>query len=259
MGSHPLHNHVIIEQSEFFNLRSQHVNAEFLIKIWLPESYSTNENRYPVLYLLDGDFAFGMATDIVQYMIWGKHIPELIIVSPSYGTKGEGNQRGRDFLYTPVSFLTNITPGGDNFMHFLVDELVPEIDTRYRTVPDDRTLEGYSGGCWFLMQAIFKAHPVFKRMIGVDGCGPEEVFDLEQKYADTHSDLPLRLFLSSREEEGCECQFIKKLNSRNYPNLMAEFYYQDAVGHFTAPADGLVRGLVAVFEGNNEQTKSVIE
>ena len=253
MGSQSLPDHVIIEQSEFFNLRSQHVNDEFLIKIWLPESYSTSEKTYPVLYLLDGDFAFGMATDIVQYMIWGKHIPELIIVSPAYGTKGDGNQRGRDFLYTPADFLPNTTPGGDKFLRFLVDELVPEIDARYRTIPGDRTLEGYSGGCWFLMHAIFEAHNIFQRMIGVDGCRPEEVFDLEQKYAETHSDLPLRLFISAREAEGCECQFIKALNSRNYPNLVAGFHYQDAAGHFTAPADGLVRGLVAVYEGWQER------
>ena len=69
----------------------------------------------PALYLLDGDHAFAMATDIVQYLIYGGHIPDLIIVSPAYDSKkapdeGGKNMRDRDF---------DMTPEGDQYLEFL--------------------------------------------------------------------------------------------------------------------------------------------
>ncbi len=98
---------VAIENSQYFKLFSPTMQEDYYIKVFLPDGYDKSNKKYPVLYLLDGDHAFAMATDITTYLSYGKHIPELIIVSLSYNDKagpdqGGRNQRRRDF--SPVSW-----------------------------------------------------------------------------------------------------------------------------------------------------------
>jgi hypothetical protein len=76
---------VPIANSQLRHLRSTIVGQDYQIKIRLPENYANSTSLYPVLYLLDGDHAFAMSTDIVQYLIYGQLIPDLIIASTAYG------------------------------------------------------------------------------------------------------------------------------------------------------------------------------
>jgi hypothetical protein len=251
---------VQIERSEQIALHSEFVRDDLIIKVWFPDEYTTSGRRFPVLYLLDGDFAFGLATDIVQYLIYSRLIPNLIIVSPSYGTKtdvrqGGKNNRGRDLLHSMPDWARELPGwnqsiyGGAQFMQCLLYEILPIVEANYRIDPTDRTLFSFSGGGYFLTHALFETDGIFRRMIQVDGCREDEALALEEQYAQTHQDLSIRLFVSSRTLEGCERKMVDRLNTRGYPNLAVELYYQDVADHFAAPADGLTRGLVAIFRG----------
>jgi predicted alpha/beta superfamily hydrolase len=98
---------VHIANIELHELYSHIVRQKYLVKVRLPERYSESTASYPVLCLLDGDHAFAMATDIVQYLLYGEHIPDLIIVSPVYGSKdtpeyGGTNMRNRGLAPFPA-------------------------------------------------------------------------------------------------------------------------------------------------------------
>ena len=100
---------VPIANSQLRTIRSSIVGQEYQVKIRLPEDYAGTTKLYPVLYLLDGDHAFAMATDIVQYLIYGQHIPDLIIASPAYDSKklpaeGGKNMRDRDLIPFPTPY-----------------------------------------------------------------------------------------------------------------------------------------------------------
>ena len=114
---------VPIMNSELRNIVSSINGQDYQIKIRLPEDYASSTTHYPVLYLLDGDHAFAMATDIVQYLIYGEHIPDLIIVSTAYGSKkapreGGKNWRGRDLVPFPLADI-DMTPGGVQYLEFM--------------------------------------------------------------------------------------------------------------------------------------------
>jgi enterochelin esterase-like enzyme len=249
-----------IERSESFDLHSEYAKDDYVIKVWFPDDYEGSNQLFPVLYLLDGDFAFGMATDIVQYLIYGRHIPNLVIVSPAYGTKkgpdeGGSNKRGSDLLHTMppwagiIPGLSEVPMRGAQFMQCMLHEIIPTVETRYRIDPTDRTLSGYSAGGMFVTYALFQTEGVFTRMVLVDGCRDDEMPMLEEQYAATHTDLSMRFFMSSCPGQNCEGQLVERLKARGYPNLHAEYFCQEVAGHFAAPADGLARGLVAVFKG----------
>ncbi len=45
-----------------------------------PASYASGEKTYPVIYILDGNFNFGMAADLTHLLAYGPDVPDLIIV-----------------------------------------------------------------------------------------------------------------------------------------------------------------------------------
>jgi predicted alpha/beta superfamily hydrolase len=247
---------VPIANSQLRHLQSSIVGQEYQIKIRLPEDYAETTTPYPVLYLLDGDYAFGMATDIVHYLIYGAHIPDLIIVSPAYGSKnppeaGGTNMRSRDFapFQTPYS---DVTPGGEKYFEHFEQELIPFIEANYRVMPNDRTLWGYSFGGIFTTYALFRKPELFQRYIITDGI-IEPTLALEESYAAQHSDLPIKLCISapSKQDEintaKLSAELFKKMASRNYASLQIEFAALNDIGHFAVGAEGLTKGLVAVF------------
>ncbi len=242
---------VSIANSQLRHIRSSIVGQEYQIKIRLPEEYSDTTTLYPVLYLLDGDHAFAMATDIVQYLIYGKHIPDLLIVSTAYDSKkapheGGKNMRNRDLVPFPTPY-TDMTPGGVQYLEFFQQELIPFIESNYRVVSNDRTLSGYSFGGLFALYALFEKPSLFQRYIITDGF-ENEYFRIEKTYAEQHTDLPIRLFISAPPSDVGSKEFFDILNARHYTNFRSEFVLLNDIGHFAVAAESLTKGLVSVFE-----------
>ena len=61
-------------------LHSAAVGDDYLLDVWLPESYDGSALRYPVLYVLDSPGLFGLAVGIVMTHVWEGMLPELIVV-----------------------------------------------------------------------------------------------------------------------------------------------------------------------------------
>lgn len=243
---------VPILYSQLRQIKSSIIGEEYQVKIRLPENYENSEINYPVLYLLDGDHAFGMATDIVQYLIYGRHIPDIIIASPAYGSKlapYEGGKNMRDGDLNPFPEpLDNVMPRGIEYLEFLERELIPFVESNYRVKPNDRTLWGYSYGGYFTLYVMFQKFNLFQRYIFVDGFDPK-YFDIEENFASHHTDLPIRFcLLAPPGDKGKdETKFFNTLTGRNYPNFKSEYVELNDIGHFALPAEGLTKGLVSVF------------
>jgi hypothetical protein len=243
---------VPIANSQLRHIESSIVGQDYQIKIRLPEDYASTTARYPALYLLDGDHAFAMATDIVQYLIYGEHIPDLIIVSPAYDSKrapneGGKNMRNRDLAPFPTPY-TDMIPGGVQYLEFIQHELIPFVESNYRVAAIDRTLSGYSFGGIFALYALFQKPDLFQRYIIVDGFD-EKYFEMEKIYAAQHTDLPIRLFISAPAGQwGSDLsKLLDTLNGRNYINFHSEYAQLNDLGHFAVSAEGLTKGLVSVF------------
>ena len=241
---------VPIANSQLQNLKSSIVGREYQVKIRLPEDYASTTILYPVLYLLDGDHAFAMATDIVQYLIYGQHIPDLIIASPAYDSKklpaeGGKNMRDRDLIPFPTPY-NDMTPGAGPYLEFFEQELIPFVQSNYRVMPNDRTLWGYSSGGVFALFALFEKPHLFQRYVIVDGF--DDIFlKIEEAYAAQHSDLLARLCISAPPSDVDSKKLFDLLNRRNFTSLRSEFVQLNDLGHFAIGAEGLTKGLVSVF------------
>lgn len=138
---------------ERFTLDSTAIpGRRYHIHVRLPEDYARNpEARYPVVYLLDGDSLLPMLAPLHLFMTYEDSVPEVIMVGIGYGTFGEGNRRGDDYRIPLPGGTVPQGGGAPAFARMLRDELVPQIDARFRTDPERRILMGQSMGGQFVL------------------------------------------------------------------------------------------------------------
>lgn len=127
---------------------SQHLARPRNVSVWLPPGYDESDERYPVLYLHDGQNLFDAATaafgvewqvdETATRLIEADQIPAAIIV-------GIWNTPDRMDEYT-VTKDRRLERGGRglDYIHFLTSELKPLIDRTCRTMPEQDTT--YIGG-----------------------------------------------------------------------------------------------------------------
>ena len=248
---------VTIANSEQFTLYSSNTQQEYKIYIHLPMSYSRSDTTYPVIYGLDADIGFGMSSEMSKLLSFREEMPEVIGVGIAYGAYPgqEGNNRMRDF--TPTVDEKYPTSGGaENFFKFIHDELIPVIDSKYRTNPNDRTLSGASLSGLFSLYVLFEHHGIFKRYkISSPSLWWDDdvTFANEKKYAENNSDLPANVFLSVGDVERTAESWknlVQILEDRNYKSLILTTMIFDDAPHLTACILAGVRGMKAIFSSD---------
>lgn len=147
-------------------------NEERNVYVYLPESYEQCPyNRYPVLYMFDGHNVF-FDSDATYGKCWGMKEYMDITNTPLIIAAVECNHspdHGRLKEYTPFSFFEpgfgRIEAKGKLTMNWFVHTFKPEIDRRYRTIPDrEHTfIAGSSMGGLMTLYAILGYPQYFSR------------------------------------------------------------------------------------------------
>lgn len=164
-------------------------------KIWvyLPNITGDMQNsrqRYPVLYLLDGEGHFSSVAGMIQQLsqVNGNTIvPEMIVVAIP------NTDRTRDLTPTHIesdlpmmdSGSSKNTGGGENFASFLQKELMPYVDSLYPTQPF-RILVGHSFGGLTVMNILTNHTKMFNAYIAID---PSMWYDKERFLKTTQQKL----------------------------------------------------------------------
>lgn len=246
---------VSLFHSEARVLASSIVDTEYDISVGLPPSYLDSDKTYPVLYLLDGNICFGMATDTVTALTFGQEVPELIVVGIGYHITSYadwGSNRTRDYTATAREDAPG-SGGAAQFLAFVETELIPFIDANYRTDPEDRAISGYSHGGQFVLYALLSRPGLFNRY----ACGSPSIywddramFRREEAFSQNQSQLPVKLFISVGSLESFEPDvrdFVEALKSRNYKGLDLTTVVLEDETHLSCLAPAFVRGVRAIY------------
>ncbi len=142
-----------------FTIKSETLGEERTIIVRTPPGYERNGQRYPVLYLTDGNAHIGHTGPTIEYLSRAGRMPELIVVAIT------NTDRTRDLTPTNASMWRAdgteaklpTSGGADKFLKFIETELIPKIEASYRTQPY-RVFAGHSFGGLFALHA-FLTHP----------------------------------------------------------------------------------------------------
>jgi predicted alpha/beta superfamily hydrolase len=240
-------------------LHSNFLNEDREYWVSLPESYhivGSSYKRYPVLFLLDGKAHFRSITGMVNYMSSGYNgnirIPEMIVVAI------QNVNRRRDL--TPDKIITkreNDSGGGDSFLSFLEDELIPELDQKYRTDPY-RILFGHSLGGLLATHAYMKEKTLFNAFIAVDpSFGTWDANTMDKKL-DAVTDQSFDRFIyiatanwgkrNSRNRDR-HVRLYEALNSKCEGEFPAKLEYFENENHGSVPLIAFYNGISTIFEG----------
>jgi predicted alpha/beta superfamily hydrolase len=153
--------------------------------------------------------------------------------------------------------------GAPKFLEFLLDTLRPALSREYR-MSGEHVLFGDSAGGFFCMYALLSSPGSFDKYI----CGSPslywgdyELFRMEQSYAQTHKDLPAKIFFGAGEAEVLEggpisavgivssmTRMAEILESRGYPSLKLSVRLFPGVDHESAVVSNLTWGLRTSWE-----------
>lgn len=247
---------VTLPNTEVRQLKSSATGRNYDIYVRLPDEYEQDTGKqYPVIYSLDGQWDFKMLDSICGGLVYDKFMPEVIIVGITYsGDDADyGALRAKD--YTPVRDLFFGGAGdGPKFLAFLKEQLIPFIESNYRTDPSQRVLMGSSFGGTFTLYALFSDPTLFQGYIAgspVVVYGNRFAFQQEAEYASSHADLPVRLFISVGGAEELAYpveEFMQVMRDRNYQGLLLETLTVEGEGHASNKPESYNRGLRFIFQ-----------
>lgn len=258
---------VTLPGSDTWTVTSQMNGQEYRIFIKIPKGQENTP--LPVIYLTDGNLNFQMTCAIFAELVGDQYIKPAIIVGIGYllnEYEAYEDLRARDFTHTTIAPLPDIkaafpsgTGGAAKFLRFLVEELKPMIDLKYKTLSNDSTLVGHSFGGLFALYALFQEQAPFQRyIIGSPAISWDNsrILDQMAKFCDGRTDLPARVFMGVGDKEDSHYlvkpmqALVEKLTQYKFPNLMLKSQLFADETHRSVIPFFISRGLRAVMESN---------
>ena len=149
---------VRLENGVALSFESSVMGEPWTIHVALPTDFDP-ERSYPVVYHFDGTPHFALVSGLAHYLTLYEAAPPLIVVGIE--------QHSRSYeLIPPVAeetasrYPNTRIGGGDQFLRFLSDEVIPLVDAQYSTAPF-RVLAGHSNGGLFALYALAERPDLF--------------------------------------------------------------------------------------------------
>ncbi len=254
----PMPQPVPIFDSALHTLEHTSAGRPYTLSVWLPPTYNeTPAKSYPVVYLLDANTLFGMAASTALALELYHEIPDVIVVGigiPMRQYDDWGQHRARDFTPTVDPDEPDSTGEGPRFLQVLQTDVIPFIDTRYRTTPGDRTLFGYSLGGLFVTYVYLQSPGLFERYVAgspVLSFNHRLVFTLARATPTATLALPTHLVLSAGAHEAeyraTNDAFAQLLRERTGDSVRLSVLVFDGETHSSGIARAFSHGLKTVF------------
>jgi predicted alpha/beta superfamily hydrolase len=244
---------VQIMGSEVRTLTSKETGRAYDLYIHLPAA-PTNGKKYPVVYVLDGQWDFKLMDSVYGGLFYDKFVPEMVVVGITSSGENPNHDSLRAMDYTPTA-VTHLPGSGDGpkFLAFLKKDVMPFIEKEYNGDPSKRVLMGSSLGGLFTLYTMFTEPGLFYGYIAASpAVTHDDGYSLKQekKFAEGRKDLPVRLFISVGSVEGLTQpvkDFIQAMKGRAYKGLKMEDRIIEGERHSGNKPESFNRGLRFIF------------
>ncbi|HEX8018068.1 MAG TPA: alpha/beta hydrolase-fold protein [Flavobacterium sp.] len=234
-------------QKTFDNIKSEKLGTERRITIGLPASYETSPSKkYPVLYLLDGDYLFDPFLGAINYGVYWDDLPEMIVIGIHQNHDGERFDDSTIDQNVGVPFEK-----GAEFYEFIGAELLPYIEKKYRTAPF-KIIAGHDITASYINFFLYKDRPLFNGYICLSPeLAPKMEIRIAEKFAQVKE--PFFYYLSAGEGDIKKIKEpIEKLDSNikvaNNPLVSYKYDVFKNATHYTEVLHSIPSALYHIFE-----------
>jgi len=245
------------ETPERIVVKSQVLGEERTVLVRVPQGYArATGQRFPVLYMTDGDAHIQHTSGTVSFLARNARMPEMIVVGIT------NTDRTRDLTPTHVAQAPDnpnarfpTSGGADKFLKFIETELIPFVESKYRTQPF-RALAGHSLGGLFAVHAMMTRPELFNSYIAVSPSLQWDNFvliDRAKEFFKARKDLNRTLFTSLGNEPGdigdAFGLFREVLGKQQVPGFVWEAVRYEDEDHGSVVLRSHYAGLRKVYDG----------
>jgi len=218
-----------------FVIHSKIMNDDRDIQVYLPDSYTTSDKKYPVLYILDGQRYFLHGVSLHKSFVEFRHSPEFIIV----GISKKRSERNRNFSVDSKKYL-----------EFIQKETIEFIDQRFRT-SKKRLLFGWAYGGGFVIQTMTTNPDMFDAYIAASPFPLNNKINMVDSLLSKKVNFDKLLYFTSGSDEGVVKIGTSKLNTllmNKAPKTMPWIFRElEGEQHRSTPFSTLYHGIKEYF------------
>jgi predicted alpha/beta superfamily hydrolase len=261
---------------EKYTLKSSFNQKNYNLQVALPKGYgkADTSKKYKVLYVLDGNYSFGIYHSARAMMELGKELEELIIVGIDTESETEKDWLiNRHFDYTLThnpeadklwSKLLNLpenklhSGGAALFLSTLEMDIIPFVERNYHTTME-RGLTGHSLGGLFTAYCLFTKPGLFSKY-GINSpslwWNDFEINKIENNFFINSAPVNANVFFSVGGLEGDMMteplkKFGETLALRHYTGLKIESQIFEKETHLSVPMASSSRTLKMLYPAIN--------
>lgn len=157
----------VIPEHQTFTIDSKEVGEKRTMNVWLPPNYAESKDSLTVVYMPDGGIQedFPHIANTIAELVASKKIKPVILVGI------ENTQRRRD-LSPPTNVeedkkIAPVVGESAKFRAFLQNELIPEVNKRYRTT-NEKGILGESLAGLFVVETLMLHPEMFDFYVAFD-------------------------------------------------------------------------------------------
>ena len=243
---------------ESWTIESEALGATRTYNVWLPPSYATSDERYPVLYVIDGGLEqdFHHISGLAQLGSVAAMFREVIVV----GIETKDRQSELTYRSDDAEHIKEFPTHGhsDSFRAFIRDEVMTKVNARYRTSGED-ALIGESLAGLFIAETFLKAPDTADIYIAIS---PSMWWDRESLGKGSRADLKAmqaserKLYLTIANEGGMMRRgvlaLVTALKAEKAPGLAWTFSDRPDLEHSTIYHREALEALVWAFKKDDE-------
>lgn len=229
-----------------FTIKSAILHQERKITLVLPRYYDTDtDQRFSVTYVLDGNSK--QVLNLISSSF--NYLSDYAGATPGCITVGIHQLQRREEL--------SETDYGDKFLAFITEELIPYVDSHFRTT-SSRTFLGHSNGGRFVLYALLKKSGSFTNYIAFSPSftAAKEAFyrnGLDELFLSMQSSKKLYIAIGNTgENEGAYLKSLDRiaevLERKKHDSLHVLIERMDGITHDASPAFGIPHAVLFIFE-----------
>ena len=225
-------------------IESEKLGTSRELKIQLPRGYSNNEEKsYPIFIVLDGDYLFEAVAGNVDYYSYWEDMPEAIVVGIN-----QFDKRFDDCMYSEQNSMPIET--GAAFFEFIGMELIPYVETTYRTV-NFRVAVGHGETANFINYFLLKSQPLFQAYMAFS---PELAPNMLDYIPEILGKIQSKLFyyLANSNNDSKSIQKMTEtlntdISAVDNKNVFYKFDSFEGPSHYSVPAHAIPNALESIF------------
>ena len=204
---------------EIISLYIASFEEERRIRIYLPKNYTKEKQRYPVLYMHDGQNVFqdhdaigGTSLNLEHYL--DKNESNVIVVGIDQNSEERINEYcpwiTGEYSKKIVGHRSYEGGKGIPYVDFIVNQLKPYIDTKYRTLKEHTAMAGISLGGLISIYAMCRYPNVFRNIAVLSSAFYRNQEEIEKLILASDLSLIERVYVDCGTKEAGDEEIINK-------------------------------------------------